>query len=161
VRWDQISEDDLTIGRWLKENAAADEPVLAAIVPRNELQAKARQPVLLELETLWLMTYMPSLGPEIGTMVRDLYGVDYERAEDFARQCPGGIVNVMCHVWSDAWRTRTREQWIEVARKYRFRLVMAPPEIDIGLPMVLQTKRANLYEIPRGVASTGRPPNAW
>jgi hypothetical protein len=149
VHWNQISEDDLTIGRWLTENAAADEPVLAAVFVRSELQAKTRQPVLLELETVYIMTYMPSLAPAIGTMVRDLYGVDYERADDVARQCPGRVLGLGCDVWSDAWRTRTREQWIELARKYRFRLVMT--HIDIDLPMVLQTKRANLYEIPRGV----------
>lgn len=149
VDWDRISEDDQTIHRWLTENAAADEPVLAAIYPRVELQAKTRQPVLLELETLFLMTYIPALAPRIGTMVHDLYGVDYEHADRVASLCPGGLVRPWCHVWSDAWRTRTREQWIELARKYDFRLVVAPAEFGVDLPMRLKTARGNLYEIPR------------
>ena len=151
VDWDQISEDDLTIRRWLTQNAAPDEPVLAAIYPRVELQAKTRQPVLLELETLFLMTYIPTLAPRIGTMVRDLYGVDYEHADAVASQCPGGLVRPWCHVWVDAWKSRTRERWVELAGKYHFRLVVAPAEYDVDLPMVLQTTRGNLYEIPRQV----------
>jgi hypothetical protein len=151
VDWDQISEDDLTFRTWLSENAAADEPVLAAIFPRVELQAKTRQPVLLELETLFLMTYIPTLAPRIGTMVHDLYGVDYEDAAAVARMCPGGLVRPWCDVWKDAWKTRTPEQWGELARKYRFRLVIAPAEFEVDLPMLLQTSQANLYEIPRGV----------
>jgi hypothetical protein len=143
-----ISDDDLAIRRWLSENATADEPVLTSIMPRFELQAKTRQPVLFEAVTLWLMTYMPSLAPRIGTMAHDLYGIDYERADSLVRRCPDGHVTYWCDVWNDAWRTRTREQWIDLARKYRFRLVMASPEIDIDLPVVLQTSRANLYEIP-------------
>jgi hypothetical protein len=54
-------------------------------------------------------------------------------------------------VWKDAWKTRTPEQWGELARKYRFRLVIAPAEFEVDLPMLLQTSQANLYEIPRGV----------
>jgi hypothetical protein len=151
VDWDRISTDDVTIDRWLAENAGADEPVLAAIYPRVELQAKARQPVLLELETLFLMTYLPNLAPQIGTMVRDLYGVDYEQADAVARQCRSGLVRPWCQVWTDAWKGRTRDQWIELARKYRFRFVVAPAEFGVDLPMRLQTARANVYEIPHVV----------
>jgi hypothetical protein len=149
-RLGMISNDDLTIRRWLTENATPDELVLTPIWPRVDLQARARQPVLFETETLWLMTYMPSLAPRIGTMARDLYGVDYEGAGDYVQRCPNGLVTFWCDVWNDAWRTRTREQWIDLARKYRFRLVMASPEINIDLPVVLQTNRANMYEIPHG-----------
>jgi hypothetical protein len=146
--WDRISADDVTIDKWLSQNAGADEPVLAAIYPRVELQAKTRQPVLLEFETLFLMTYLPDLAPQIGTMVRDLYGIDYEHADAVARQCRSGLVRPWCDVWTEAWKSRTPGRWSELAGKYHFRFVVAPAAFGVNLPVRLQTARANVYEIP-------------
>jgi hypothetical protein len=147
----KISDDDLAIRKWLAENASPTELVLTPIYPQFELQAKARQPVLFEPETLWLMTYKPSLAPLIGTMTRDLYGIDYERASDYVEKCPNGRVAYWCDVFADAWKTRTRSRWIELGRKYRFRLVVAPPTIPLDLPVTLHTSKANVYEIPQAV----------
>lgn len=152
-----FSDDDIVaIQTWLSANATPDEHVLQPLRPRMPLQTKARHPVLFEAETLWLMTYMPSLAPRIGTMARDLYGIDYGRIEDFVERCPGGRVFFWCDVWNDAWRARTRDEWVDLARKYRFRLVLAPAGIDIDLPVVLKTGNANLYEIPSDIQDSPR-----
>lgn len=145
-----ISADDLRIRSWLADNAAPDEMVLISIGPRIEVQAKTRQPVLFEAETLWLMTYMPDLAPRMGTMVRDLYDVDYGRPEQVAARCPDGQLTYWCDVWNASWPSRTPAEWATLGRKYDFRIVIAAAELDLQLPLALRAGIVNLYTIPNG-----------
>ena len=81
ARWDEVSPYDRALSEWLAANTGPDEMILPAIDPRTELQGKTGRPVLMEMETLWLMSYMPQLAPTVGTMARDLYGIDYANGE--------------------------------------------------------------------------------
>jgi hypothetical protein len=147
VRWDMMSEDDWAIDRWLEQHAARDELVLVTLLPRPELQGKTGQPVLFEAETLWLMTYMPRLAPLIGTMARDLYGIDYANPAELEMMCGGGAVSIGCSAWTNAWTRRSPHDWKALSSKYWFRLVLAPSGVRLDLEAVFKGDRWTLYQV--------------
>jgi hypothetical protein len=147
VRWDMLSDDDRAIDEWLNRNARPDELVLVTLLPRPELQGKTGQPVLFEAETLWLMTYMPRLAPLIGTMAKDLYGVDYTNPAELETLCGDGVVSIGCATWTRAWTRRSREEWKNLSSKYGFRLVLAPSGVKLDVEAAFKGDRWTLYRI--------------
>ncbi len=145
-RWDIVSDDDRLVVDFLEANAAPEEMVLVAYYyPRAELQAKAAQPVLLELETLQIMTYMPRLAGVIGEMTRDLYGVEYGERLSLPESCGVTGLNEWCELWSRRWRERTRADWVALAEKYGFRYVLAPRDPALDLTPVVSGERVTMY----------------
>lgn len=147
TRWDRISADDVEMRSWLRENAQPDELVLAFTLPRAEMQVKTGHPVVLELETLWIMTYMPTLAPAIARMTRDLYGVDYSRPETLATLCEDGLVGGYCEVWADVWKERPASEWRALSSHYGFRLVVSPNHVPLALTPVVAGTRFTLYRM--------------
>jgi hypothetical protein len=148
VRWDMVSPDDRAIGDWIARNAGPAELVLTTIVPRSGLQPKLARPILFELETLWLMAYMPHVAPVIGRMAKDLYGVDYANP-GMKDLCPGRSLGIYCSVWTDEWKRRSREEWKGLSSKYGFRLIVAPATLALDLDAALAGSRWTLYEITK------------
>jgi hypothetical protein len=146
VRWDMLSDDDRAIDEWLNRNRRPDDLVLVTLLPRPELQGKTGQPVLFEAETLWLMTYMPRLAPLIGTMAKDLYGVDYTNPAELQTLC-GDIVSIGCAIWTKTWTRRSPEEWRTLSSKYGFRLVLAPSDVKLDLEAVFKGDRWTLFHI--------------
>ena len=145
VRYDMMSDEDRSLDDWFRRHAAADEIVLTPILPRAELQSKVTHPVLFELETLWLIAYMPRLAPVIGEMAKDLYGVDYTNPKQ--QLCSGGGLSTYCRAWTAAWERRSRDEWKALSAKYDFRLVLAPPTTMVHLDAAWTGRQWTLYEI--------------
>jgi hypothetical protein len=147
LRWDAISEDDREMKRWLQANTDTDELILTAYYWwRAEAQAKMDRPVLMEMETLFLVTYMAGLAPVLDVMTRDLYGVDFELISDLEGECAVSV-SEWCSVWLDRWRDRSREEWRELSRKYNFTLVMSPSEIEVDLDLKVAGSVWSIYSI--------------
>jgi hypothetical protein len=127
---------------WLAKHTGPDDLILSSL-DENGLQARSAHPILMDQETVWLMTYMPRLAGTIGTMARDLYGIDYSRAEQLQANVAG-----VPSPESSVWRTRTLEQWRELGAKYHFHLILASPQIRLDLPTALSTPFWTLYAIP-------------
>lgn len=137
-RWDKPSPSDLAVKAWLRENAEPDELLLVPMMPRFEGQAKTGHPVILEMETLWIMAYMSSLAPRIGVLVRDLYGVDYADPARIRELTREGDLGPTHPVWKRAWRERTREEWQALGRKYGFRLILTTKKsAPLDLPVAM------------------------
>lgn len=147
-RWDTVSETDRALIDWLAANTQPDELVLASLAPRIYLQAKTGHPVLMEQETLWLMTYMPVLAPRIGMMARDLYGIDYADRDQLERLGKNGKLSPTLPVWSSAWETRTRQEWETLGKKYGFRIVLSSSAAPLDLPLAFKTLLWSVYLIP-------------
>ena len=147
-RWDVLSNYDRRLNQWLAANAQPGEMILGPMAPRAEIQSKTGHPVLIELETMWLMTYKPSLAPVIGSMVRDIFEIDYADAEQLRRLAPGGRLKLDSPGWNAAWEKRRREEWQALGRKYSFRLVLSPTPTRLDLPAVLPGPLWTLYVIP-------------
>jgi hypothetical protein len=145
--WIVPDADDRRLASWLRSHASPEEMVLTPVDPNIELQAKTGQPVLFENETLWLMSYRPALAPVVGTMARDLYGVDYANDQSLDRIAGGFGLGVESPAWLAAWRARTRAEWRTLGQRYRFRLVLAPSAVVLDLPVALRLRRLTLFEI--------------
>ncbi len=149
-RSDMMSPFDYELNSWLAANARPNEMILPSVFPRSNLQAKTGHPVLMELETLWLMTYMPSLSSTIGVMARDLYGIDYSDREKLSRVMTDGRVKLHSDVVVEAWEKRSRNEWQLLARKYGFRLVLSETKRTLDLPVGLRGPMWTLWIIPEG-----------
>jgi hypothetical protein len=147
TRIDMRTPETRALEDWFRANARPEDPVLTTFVPNPELQAHTRQPVLFEHKTLWIMSYMPELAPAIGTMAKDLYGVDYEDPAALQQACGGQRASIYCDVWWQAWVKRTPEEWRELGRKYRFRLVLSASFHPLKLPVAVAGARWTLYTI--------------
>jgi hypothetical protein len=147
TRRDMQTPETRALDEWLNRNAQPDEPVLTTFTPNPELQLKTAQPVLFEHKTLWIMAYMPQLAGVIGTMARDLYGVDYEDLAFLSTACDGGYVSQWCPIWRTAWERRSSAEWRQLGAKYRFRLVLAASTVHLNLNTVVEGERWTLYAI--------------
>jgi hypothetical protein len=109
------------------------------------LQAKLARPVLTEQETLYLISYMPSIAGVIGRMARDLYGLDFSDRPLVNRM--RGSEGITDLTRTDAvWESRPRDQWRSLGAKYRFRFVVSRVRLD--LPQELEALEWKLYTIP-------------
>ncbi|MGE0126697.1 MAG: hypothetical protein AB7U82_01235 [Blastocatellales bacterium] len=148
TRWDMISQYDRELSQWLREHGRPGEMVLPAIMPQTKLQPRINHPVLMELESLYLITYMPRLSPVIGMMMRDLYGVDYTDRDQINRMARSGRLSFFAPAWHEIWKNRKRDEWRALGRKYGFRLALSPKEAPLDLPVALPGPHWTLYEIP-------------
>ena len=138
---------DRELSAWLSKNTSPNEMILAPLNPPTGLQAKTGHPVLMEWETLYLLTYMPNLAPTIGGMMRDLFGIDYsgpEAARSIARH---ERINPEI-AWQNSWKNRKLAEWQLLSRKYSFRLVVSMTSLPLNLPVALPGKTWTLYTIP-------------
>jgi hypothetical protein len=142
-----ITPYDHQLNAWLREHAAPDEPILTSMGPLSEFQVKTGHPVMMEAETLYLMTYMPALASIIGAMARDLYGVDYSDPSQLSRATTHGQIFLGSAPVSKAWQSKTADDWKRVGRKYNFRLVLSLNTAPLPLLPVLPGPRWTLYSI--------------
>ena len=142
-----ITPYDHQLNAWLREHAAPDEPILTPMGPLSEIQVKTGHPVMMEVETLYLMTYMPTLAPVIGGMARDLYGVDYSDPSQLASVTTHGRIFLGSAPVSKAWQSKTADDWKRVGREYNFRLVLSLNTVPLPLSPVLPGPRWTLYSV--------------
>ena len=147
--WDrayEITAWDKSLDNWLAHRDGSIGLILCPVLPRSELQAKLNRPVLMETESLYLLTYMPSLAGVIGEMARDLYGVDFlDRAQMARMKGPQGIVDF--NLVDPIWERRSLEEWRRLASKYDFRYVLSP--LKLNLPLGFPGAEWNLYAVPK------------
>ena len=148
-RCDVLSRDDRKMIAWMSANVGPEEPLVTAAWVRLEMQQKTAHPVLIETETLWMLTYMPDLGSSIGPMVKDFFEIDYTD-RDAVLALSGGERLALTHPhWSRVWRERGEARWRELAAKYDFELVVSPQDTPLQLPRVVDGDRVDLYRVPR------------
>ena len=144
-RWDVVSEYDQELDRWLKANADPNEMILPAFFSQpKEIQAKTRQPVLMELGTLYTLSYNPSLAPQVKILMGDLYGIDYANSDQVAMIGGSSYFEIAAETWNE----RTLQKWQALGHKYGFRLVVAPAGSTLDLPGALSNPAWTLHAIP-------------
>lgn len=149
-RCDVLSRDDRRMLDWMRANVAEEEPLVTPVWVRVEMQQKTAHPVLVETETLWMLTYMPELGSAIGPLIRDFFEVDYADEAAVRALSGGGRLTLKNPHWTRVWRERSAERWAELAQQYDFQLVVSPQDTPLHLPCVVDGERFDLYRVPRG-----------
>jgi hypothetical protein len=146
---DRMSPWDARLAAWLAANATPGEPLLTPVWPPTALQAKTGHPVLIDSLTLLTMTYMPPLAPPIGTMVRELFGIDYADAAQMRRIVDAeGFLRPANPAWLAAWTARDCPEWVSLGARYGVRLVLSPHAAALHLPPRLASDAWTLYAIP-------------
>ncbi len=153
-RWDILHPYDRELSAWLDQNARPNEMILPALLPRSELQSKIGHPVLMEWETVYLMTYIPQSAATIGMMLRDLDCVDFSDKDLFRPELIAEFA--LPRAWQSCWQHHSRAEWQSLGQKYGFRLVLSPNTLPLDLPAALPGKLWTLYVIPPGLSTDGR-----
>jgi hypothetical protein len=137
--WYQQSSFDTELNQWLSRHSAPDEMLLVAMWPRSAFQVVTGHPVMADIDTLMMVTYMKSLAGAVNLLARDLYGIDYSNeAQIHSIVNSDGMVRPTSSVWLDAWKNRSRQEWQRLGSKYGFRLVIAPRQVPIDLPVAIE-----------------------
>lgn len=102
------------------------------------LQATTGLPVLAEVATPSLISYVPEIGPSIDQMYTDLYG------ESFRLPADGASENMP---WQDLWRERDEDGWRGLAKRYGFSHVIAPAGLAVHLPQIVAADGYALYAV--------------
>jgi len=145
--WEVVSGYDQEMTAWLRAHTKPDEMILAQLESATELQVKTGHPVLMELESLLLMTYMRSLAPPLNVMLSDLFGIDYTRSgqlRGIGQEMKREIDVLAAHTWEQ----RKCGEWQELGRRYGFRLVLSFTKVRLRLPTAVAGPEWTLYVIP-------------
>ena len=118
---------------YLSEQGEPDA-LLAPPMGQVLLQAQTGHPVLTDLATPFYIGYRPSIGPQINTLYRDVYGMD------FRFPTPGRL-------WKQVWIERDPDEWRSLGAKYDFRYVVAPDDVVLPLHEAFSLQGRTLYRI--------------
>jgi hypothetical protein len=150
-RWYQQSQFDRDLNQWLARNAVPNEMLLVTMWPRSAFQVVTGHPVIADIDTLMMVTYMKSLAGAVNLLSRDLYGIDYSNEAQIQSVLNRDrMLRPTSPVWLDAWKRRSREEWQRLGQQYGFRLVLAPSSVPLDLPSALQGPLWTLHVVPDG-----------
>jgi hypothetical protein len=154
-RWYQQSQFDRDLNAWLSRNSAPNEMLVVAMWPRSAFQVVTGHPVIADIDTLMMVTYMKSLTGAVNLLSRDLYGIDYSNEAQIQSVLNRDrMLRPTSPVWLDAWRSRKREEWQRLGQRYGFRLVIAPRSVPLDLPSAIEGPVWTLYVVPNGTRQT-------
>ncbi len=106
------------------------------------LQATINYPVLADVATPSLISYVSAIGPAIESMYRDIYGITFQLPEPGMRQEPTAP-------WQRLWRERDQATWYELSGRYEFTFVLAPIDLPLQLTEILADESYALYAVGR------------
>ncbi len=121
----------------------AESRIVLLAPPDNLLlQATTNYPVLADVATPSLISYLPAIGPSIESMYRDIYGITFQLPEPGTRNEPPVP-------WQTLWRERDQGTWYELSERYEFTFVLAPINLPVQLTEILADEGYALYAVGR------------
>jgi hypothetical protein len=130
-----VSEFQSVIAREL----SAHERALLLAPPDNLLlQATTQLPVLAEVATPSLISYVPTIGPAINQLYDELYGMNFHFPDPTLAALP---------TWQAIWRARDVGQWRTLAQRYAFTHIVAPADVPLSLREILAADGYALYAV--------------
>jgi len=101
------------------------------------LQARTGHPVMTDMALPSWIPYMPNLGPAVDEIYQNIYGVSF-------LDTPGSGHD---KDWRETWAARTAEEWRKLGDRFSFQYVVAPREMPLPLPLVLQDDSGRLFSL--------------
>lgn len=118
------------------ERHGEGEAMLVARPDQYTGQARIGHPFLVDGSLPGWIPYMPSVGPVLDKIHREVYGFSLGLPENGPS-------------WEEVWASRAPFEWERLAAAYGFRYVLAPSGIQVRLPVVLRCEREALYRVGR------------
>jgi hypothetical protein len=108
------------------------------------IQLRTRRPVLLDTGGLDAVMYSLETGAPMQRMLRDIYGLELLHPPPDA--VGAGRIPALSH--RDTWERYSPERWREIRRDFGVTQVLAYADWTLQLPVVSQSRRLLLYDIP-------------
>ena len=108
------------------------------------VQLRTRRPVLLDGGGLDGLAYSLQAAPAMDRVLREVYGVDLFDAPDEARH-RGTVPSAFNR---DVWQRYPVDRWRQIKAEYNVMQVLVPSDWALDLPIVAQSRRLLLYDIP-------------
>jgi hypothetical protein len=124
--------------------AAAAKGLLLTGNGLHLIQLRTRRPVLLDGGALDILPYALDAAPAMHRILQDVYGIDLLDPPDAdvgAGVIPAGINRAV-------WEGYSRDRWREIRRTYHVTQVLTDQGWRLDLPLIVQSRRLRLYEIP-------------
>lgn len=131
-----------------------NEPVLAAASRGTGLllvapglrfvQLATRRAIVLDPAAIDMLPYAPAGGPAVARIVGEIYGIDFFSPPRSTRN----LASIVAEPVRPVWERRDGAQWAELARRFGFTEVIAPPDWVLSLPVVERSDTAVLYRVP-------------
>ncbi|MBI3939904.1 MAG: hypothetical protein HY315_03645 [Acidobacteria bacterium] len=141
--WNQLDFRDWTDDPLFREASLASG-LLLPCSDMTLMQFRTRRPVLLEPGTLDILNYTLEAGPEMNTILREVYGVDLFSPPPHAERDAA----VPTAINKAVWESRSSEQWKRVGMKFGVTQVITYAGWNLELPQVSRNKDFSLYRIP-------------
>ena len=141
--WHQLEyRKHLPVSEFQSEIAVAlssQDGVLLLAPPDNLLlQVTTNLPVLAEVATPSLISYVPAIGPAINQLYKNIYGMNFDFPEPTRTALPS---------WQSIWSARDTGQWKTLSQRYGFTHVIAPADLSLQLPKILAADGYALYAV--------------
>lgn len=135
-----LNEDDARFRSVLSKRRGA----IIAAGDMMLIQVTTRRPVVLTGGALDFFSYFPETGPWVNRILRDVYCLDL-----FARPRPehANKGSLMAGMHRACWESRTNAEWRILGSSYGATDVIAPPDWNLALPVVLRQNDVIIYEI--------------
>jgi hypothetical protein len=109
-------------------------------------QLRTRRPLLVEVQALDQIPYVPESGPDMNTALKAVYGVDLLHPQEILRS--SSFSEDLTPVTKPVWEQRSAEEWRTLATTFGFNAVLANPDWKLHLPEVARDSSHVLYKIP-------------
>jgi hypothetical protein len=123
---------------------AAGKGLLLTAGDLHLIQLRTRRPVLLDGGGLDGVMYSLEAGPAMARILRDVYGVDLLNPPEEAR----GAGRIPPLANQKTWQAYSPEKWRAIGRAYHVTQVLTYADWMLNLPLVAQSRRMLLYQIP-------------
>lgn len=125
-------------------DVAARPGVLLVAGDLHLIQLRTRRPVLIDTGALDTVMYSLATGAAMQRMLRDIYGLDlYHPPPDAVG---AGRIPALSH--RATWESYSTEKWRAIRREFGVTQVLAYGDWALKLPVVSQSRRLLLYDIP-------------
>ncbi len=128
-----ITALDRNIRDYLAQRGETDA-MLVARPDQYSGQARIGHPFLVDGPLPGWIPYMPSVGPVLDKLHREVYGFTLGRPENGPD-------------WEEVWMARSPEEWQRLAAAYGFSYILAPRGIALHLPEAVTGERDILYRV--------------
>lgn len=118
------------------DSVGDSDAMLVARPDQYMLQSRVSNPVIMDCILPPWIPYMPSVGPSIQKIHKDIFGARFDQIEGDATTS-----------WGVVWESRDELAWRSLADAYQFKYIVSPNTIPLQLPVALAGEEQTLYRV--------------
>jgi hypothetical protein len=108
------------------------------------IQLRSRRPVLLDGGQLDMLPYAPEIGPQMASIVQDVYGINFFSPPKEAFR----MASIPTQPVKSIWESKTMKDWQTIRGKYGVSEVLTSADWKLHLPVISRNTNFVAYSIP-------------